>query len=242
MKKLLFLLATLFLTSCSKEPPTPFSVGIDPYWTSLNLKGREQNLLGFTEDLFKEISNKQGINLILVTRNWDNLLDGLQKNQYEAMLSTLYPYIFNLSTYDFSDLILGTGPAIVVPVQSKITSLAELEGKMVGVQQGSESSVLLDKYPTVLPRTYLSVAQALQDVASGTIEAAIVNELTAQAFCQDLYAGRLKVLTPLNDQGIRIVTLHDQHKELLSKFNEGLHAAKANGTYRSLQEKWSIAN
>lgn len=244
MKKIPSLLLFFFLllaSSCSNEKQTSYQIALDPQWYSLDVKGREQNLVGFMTEILKEISLNKKINVELVMRNWNNLTEGLKKNQYDAILSPIYPYLFNLKKYDFSHLILATGPVLIVPANSSIHSLEELSGKTVAIQIGSEGAILLEKNPEILPRAYESIPQALNHLASGEIDGAIVNILAAQAYCKDLYQGILKIATPpLNDQGIRLLTLHENNEHLIKLFNQGLIELNETGKYQELLQKWSL--
>jgi polar amino acid transport system substrate-binding protein len=243
MKKIITLLSliTCLLSSCGKKEGPAFSVALDPQWSTLEVKGRQQNLMGFTTDVFKEMAKQQNVRFELVSRNWDNLTDGLLQKKYDAMLSTIYPYVFNLQKYDFSDLFLSTGPVLVVRVNSPFTSLDMFKGKEIGIQAGSPTSLLIEIDTSILPRTYESVPQALNAVLNGEIEGALVDVLIAQAYCNDLYKDRLKISTiPLNDQGMRLLTLHEKNGALIEYFNAGLKALEKSGKYQELQQKWAL--
>lgn len=242
MKKILgLLLVFLFLLAgCGKSKP-PYRIGVDPQWYSLDIQGRKKNLQGFTNDILKEIGASQKISIVVVSRNWDNLTDGLRSKNYDAMLSTIYPYVFNLDKYDFSDLFIPTGPVLVLPYNSTKKSLEDLKGKLIGFQRGSEAMASLQYHHAFIPRIYDSVPQAFNDVVNGNIDGAVVDLLTAQAFCQDLYNRQLKiVMPPFNDQGVRLLTLHGQNDNLLKQFNDGLRKLQKSGRYDELQMKWSL--
>lgn len=241
MKKILILISILLLSSCGSAPPPSYQIAIDPQWYSMNIKGKEQNITGFATDILKEISLNQKIHLELITRNWDNLTEGLKQKKYEAILSNLYPYVFNLKKYSFSDLFLATGPVLVVPISSSIHSLDQMGGKEIAIQAGSEGAALLAPHGDILTRTYESIPQALNALSKGEVDGAIVHILQAKAYCKDLYQGVLKMATkPLNAQGIRLLTVYDQNPLLLEHFNAGLKTLHHNGKYEKLLEKWSL--
>jgi polar amino acid transport system substrate-binding protein len=239
MKKILILLV-LLLNCCTNKETFSYRIALDPLWTTTGLKGREQNLNGFTSDVFKEISKQQNIQIQLVMRNLNNLVDGLTQKKYEGMLSTIHPYLFNLQTYDFSELFLTTGPVLVVATHSPYTSLKTFEGKEIGLISGSNNEVFLED-PLILPRFFDSVPQALNAVANGEIEGALIEGLIAQTYCNDLYQHKLKITSePLNTNGIRLLTVHGENGLLIEQFNKGLEALHASGQFQKLQQKWFL--
>ncbi|HSX12452.1 MAG TPA: transporter substrate-binding domain-containing protein [Rhabdochlamydiaceae bacterium] len=243
-KPLLFLVLCLsFLTfGCEKKKTYDYYVGIDPAWLPLDLPGMEKNLLAFSTELIQEIGQTKKKQIGIVTMSWDNLTEGLQKKHYEGILSSLYPYLFYEKKYSFSDVYLMTGPVLIVPTQSKVDSLSMLKGKEVGVIQDGALSVLLEKHDGMIIRTYDSVPELLNDLLRTGVDAAIVDSLTAHAYIRDLYHGQVKIVTaPLNEQGLRLITLYDHSPALLKLFNQGLKTLKATGRYEELLEKWNLS-
>ena len=233
----------LLLSACGgKSKSSAMRIGVDPAWTSLQLPEKQTNVTAFSNELLLEISRLEEIQIATVARSWDNLLSGLQDEEYEAVLSSLMPYNFNQKQYDFSDIYLMTGPVLVLPYTSKIHSLDKLDGKEIAVQKGSPYAAILEKHPKILIRIYDSLPQAFNDILTGTLDGAIVPILIAESYCQDLYSEQLKIATPpLNDEGLRLITLHDQATSLMEAFNRGLKKLKENGTYAALARKWGIS-
>lgn len=233
----------LFLFGCggSASSKPDFRIALDPEWYSLEMPERKTALQGFSVELIEAISKEKKLNIALYDRSWDNLIYGLTKDQYEGVLSTMQPYLFYEKLYDFSDLCLQTGPTLIVSSSSKVTSLDQLSGKEIGIQRNSNTALLLEKYPNIIQRTYDSIPMALEDVANGVIDGAMVDILTGYAYCADLYQGRLKIaFPPLTQEGIRLITLHNKDRRFLSTFNKALQTLKDNGTYAKLAKKWNL--
>lgn len=232
----------LLLCSCGKSHRPSYEIGIDPLWYSVQVQGKEANLTGFSGELLVEIADIEKINFSKINMNWDNLVQGLQQGKYPAILSSMQPYVFLEKQYDFSDPYLLTGPVLVVTTDTSFDSLDKLSGKEVAVVTGEMTSTfVLEKYPGIIFRSYTSIPLALNAVADGIIEGAIINNLMAQAYVHDIFAGKLKVATaPLNDDGLRLITLHGKAPELIRAFNDGLSTLKKNKTYDSLLTKWGF--
>jgi polar amino acid transport system substrate-binding protein len=238
----LLALCLFILSSCGGiSKKKEFSIGVDPSWYPIPLTNRESSVTAFSTDLLSAIGKKENLALTKITVNWDDLLIGLQKGQYHAILSPIPPYTFNLTVFDFSDIFLPLGPVLVVPIQSPIHSLDMLDDKEIAVLTDTSGALILEKYPNILIRTYDSIPQAFLDIMNGTVDGAIVDVLSAVSYCQDLYQGILKIATPpLNDFGLRLITLHQQAPDLVSSFNSGLKELKASGEYDKLLQKWNL--
>lgn len=238
---LLFLSFTLLITGCGKKKTYDYRIGIDPTWYPLELPGLDSNIVAFATELLQEVSQTRKMQIGLVTMSWDNILSGLQEKKYDGIFSSMYPFVFYEKKYSFSDPFLSTGPVLVVPINSKIHSLEKLKGKEVAVMPGSVGSVILEKYPDVLQRNYDIVPDALNAILTETVDAAVIDHLIAKAYIQNLYHEQLKIATlPLNDQGLRLITLYKQSPALIKEFNKGLHKLKDNGKYDELLKKWSL--
>ncbi len=237
-----FALLCCALFGCGKAPEKKvYKIGVDPSWYPLLLDGKEGNLTAFSTELLQEIGKAENIAFSKVSVSWDVLMEGLRKKEYEAILFSMPPYIFNQQIFDFTDLYLKTGPVLVVSTSFNFTSLDKLAGKEIAVMPDSTGTIILEKYPGILIRNYDSIAKALNDVNTGEIDGAIVEVIMASSYCQDLYRGKLMIATPpLNDAGLRLITLHNQAPELIEAFNDGLEKLKSSKKYDKLLQKWGL--
>ena len=237
---LLFLLSACDMSSFSSSK---YKVALDPTWEALNLPGREIALRAFSVELIEEIGKIEKINISVYDRSWSDLIPALQHKDYNGILSNIEPYIFHEKTYNFSNPYLLIGPVLVMPTGATVSSIEALVGKEIAVIRGSQGSLILEKYPGVLQRNYESVPQALNAVVAGVVSGAIVDALNAHAYCTNLYQGQLMIaLSPLNQEGLRLIALHGEDPRLIEAFNKGLKALKKNGTYKRLTQKWNLQN
>ena len=235
-----FLLAGCEMTSFNS---TPYKIALDPSWESLNLPGREIALRAFSVELIEEIGKIEKMNISVYDKSWNDLIPGLQHKDYNGILSKMEPYIFYEKTYDFSEAYLSIGPALVMPSKATAHSLEALKGKEIAVIKGSQGALILEKHPDILQRNYESISQALNDVVAGVVNGAIIDTLNAHAYCNNLYQGQLVIaLSPLNQEGLRLITLHGQAPHLIKAFDRGLATLKKNGTYMRLTQKWNLQN
>lgn len=231
----------LTLIGCGKSAHETRRVGVDPGWFPMEFGIRDKNVTAFSAELLMDTGKIEKLPFQKVHASWIDLLDGLQRGSYEVILTSKTPYIFNRNQFDFSDVYLPLGPVLVVPKDSKINSIHQLNGKKIGVIAGSNMALILEKSEGVLIVDYMSIPVALNDVLLEAIDGALVDVLTATAFCRDLYQNTLKIATPpLNDEGLRMVAVHGKASDLIKGFNAGLSRMKADGTYGKLLEKWDL--
>lgn len=235
-----FVLVLTTLTSCSKNSQTERRVGMDTSWYPLQFGSRDNNVTAFSTELLTQIGKIEKISFVKVSVNWNDLLQGLKKGRYEAILTSMMPYVFNEKIFDFSEVYLPLGPVLVVSTAAKI-EWPQLYGKEIAVVSGSTNDLLLEKIPDVLIRYYDSIPLALNAIVSQEVDGALVDVLSAVSYCRDLYQGQLKIVTkPLNEDGLRFVTLHGEAKDLIKGFDAGLKKMQKNGSYAKLLEKWEL--
>jgi polar amino acid transport system substrate-binding protein len=242
LRTALVILCALFFQTCGGQKSSfDFAIALDPVWHSLELSGRETALTAFTIELITAVGKIEKLTFAVYQKSYNDLVYGLQQQTYDAICSTMRPYLFFEKTYTFSELYLMTGPVLVVPKELNNPLLSQLDGKIVGIIQGSNSALILEKYPQIIQRTYSSVPDVLQAVSTTTIDAAVVNVLTAEAFTQNLFQNRLKIGSPpLTQEGLRLISLQGPSSNLIFRFNRGLKKLKENGTYSELLKKWGF--
>lgn len=208
----------------------------------MNLRGKEKNMVGFSNDLIQAAANEQGMyaNVFEVGRN--ALLDGLHTGDYDAILSSIPPNAINLKKYGFSDSFYLLGPVLIVRENSNAKSLKDMKGQIMGVERGALQVLAIPEPPGVILIPYITANAALEHLDDNAIDGVMLDALRAYVFTKGFYSGRLKVVTsPLTDLGLRVITRNEPESLLfLSRFDEGLKAVKKSGLYDKLIEKWDL--
>ncbi|MDR3624187.1 MAG: ABC transporter substrate-binding protein [Chlamydiales bacterium] len=219
-----------------------YRIARDPSWYPMTLMGKEPGVLGFSDDLVRAIAEEEGLSVTLYLTSSSSLEYGLSAGNWDAILGSIPPVVGYNQIYSFSSPYLSLGPVLVVPIDADVVSIGDLSGQEVGILAGSSSITLLEQNPAIIIRTYNSIPAALEDlVVAQNINAVLMPALPAYGYVRDIYYGQLKVAgKPLNNIGLRLITLIDQEPKLIKRFNEGLQKLQENGKYDALLAKWHL--
>lgn len=240
MRLILSFLLLLLAASCGNGPRGAMRIGVDANWYPLNFGPQTSYVNGFTEDMLIEMARYSGIEFERIPANWDTLVDGLREKKYDAILTSMQPYIFNKAKYDFSTNFLDLGPVLIVPVAATQTKLSKMEGMLIGIIAADPAVLILEAHPTIIIRNYPTIPDLLNAVANNEIQGALLDRIPAVNFTNDLYSGKLKIATdPLTDKGLHLVANKDQ-ANVVRIFNKNLDALKRKKTLNALLKKWQL--
>lgn len=240
MLKKISILLLLVLLCCCENKNHQQKVALDPTWSPLHLEARNAQLVGFSTEILQKISDSQKLPLVKITTDSHYLLEDLLQGKYEAVLSSFPPYNFNKDRFDFSESYLLLGPVIVVSKSSNISSIKQLKKKAVGVLSDT-NALLIESVPETLIHQYSSKARALEDVHTGVLDAALIDVLSAYAYCEDLYQDKLKVASlPLTNEALRLITARNKNGSLIKAFNKEIHQLQHSGEYQKMLNKWNL--
>ena len=218
-----------------------YSIGRDPNWFPLEADEDGARLNGFTDALTLEIAKAEGVPLQIINIDWAQLFDGLENGEFGGIFTSLSPSIITQEKYTFSDPLLLLGPVLVVPANSSITSLADLNGKIIGVYQYDESVLIAQRNPSLIIQLYQNKPNALEALASSQYDALLIPVLDAQRLIPSVFASQLKIVTePLNNKAIRLITLKDANKALIRHFDRGLATIFSSGKYDALLRTFKV--
>lgn len=243
----LFAVSWLVFRIASKVPVEEdrlYIIGRDSTWYPIDLRGKEKNMVGFSNDLVRAIGEEQGFRPRIIEVGPNALFDGLDLKRYDAVLSSFTPTVMNRRFYGFSDPFYLVGPVLVVPVESEAKSLEDMAGKIIGIERRALQVFNIPKPRDVVIIPYDTAAIALEYLDEQVVDGVIVNALMAHVNTEGFYAGRLKVATsPFTNKGLRLITRNEPKSLLLiSRFNKGLEKIKTNGRYDQLIQSWGLIN
>jgi ABC-type amino acid transport substrate-binding protein len=216
-------------------------VGLDPSFPpfeSLNANGVPE---GYDVALAEELARGWGLQAEIVAIGFDSLVDALQAAKVDAIVSA-YPYDPRLTRdVAFSQPYFDAGLQLAVPALSSIEGTADLSGKRVGVEWGSEGDMVgrqLQRDGTALTLVPFETPQATIDALlnGGEIDAALVDSISllqAQALGADVMAAGPHVTS-----NPYVIVLPRRAFELLTQTNQGVERLRAAGTLDLLAEEW----
>jgi ABC-type amino acid transport substrate-binding protein len=148
------------------------------------------------------------------------------------------------NTFDFSNPYLISGGALFTKAPNPPCSdLKELEGKTVATPlKGPLADFIREKFPKVNLYTDVKDYQAtLEAVLNGKADAAALNTQAGAVLGQNLFPGKFSHPSKgFLEVPIGIAVLKGKQNDLLGRFNEGLRAVLADGTYDKIIAKWGV--
>lgn len=242
---LAFLLLWGVVRSCSgnseEEIPT-YKIARDPSWYPFELQEKEHNMIGFTNDLFEAISKVENVRFEVFDVSSKSLFFGLDRGNWDGVLSSLTPDVFNQQRYLFSDPFYSNGWALVVPIKSNIKSFEDLNDKIVAVPSTNLIGTIANQAAIFVP--YANMGRALEDLDSNKLNAVLMNYVKAEVMAQGLLAGKIRVIAaPVLENSLRLVTKKTTvGTKLVTFYNNGIDKLLKDGTFAKLLQKWSLVH
>ena len=220
-------------------------VGMDPSFPpfeSLDASGSPQ---GYDVELARKLAAAWGMEVEVVSIGFDSLVDALQAAKVDAIASA-YPYDARLTRdVSFSQPYFDSGLRLVVPAESLIQGSADLNGKRVGVEWGSEGDMIgrqwqrdgidLALVPFETPQDAVAALAGKRD-ESEAVDAILVDSVTLR---QAQAAGAaLSATGPYVTGNPYVIVVPRRASDLLQQINTGLEQLRASGDLDRLEQKW----
>lgn len=226
--------------------PTPdtYRIARDRSWTGLGMWGNDKQLLGFSDELLVAIARQQGFYLELVNVSPRTILEGLEDENYDAIISWMAPDTLTKQVYTFSHPFYLLTPILVVQEHAQYDSLNDLAGRSVAILQDSQALNHHHHLPAVNWFPYHNAAISLDDLVRNRVDGVVLDLFSAYAFASGVYKGSIRIIPAvITDEAIRVVSTRDgQGEDLIPLINQGLEELKINGAYQKLLKKWGLEN
>ena len=214
---------------------------MDPSFPPFEFVDEAGSAAGLDVDLARELARRLGVQAHFVATTYDGLYDILTVEGADVTISALYPDPTRAQDFVFSRPYFEAGQMLVVPPDSDVTSVDDLAGQRVLVVFGTAGHMealrweeLLSPPPTLVPCE--GVAEVLAALGAGEAEAAVVDNLAAQAALA--HGAAIQVLDPPVTSEPYVIVARSQDGDLLEKLDEFLEEMGDDGTLATLVARW----
>ncbi|HEX4046882.1 MAG TPA: ABC transporter substrate-binding protein/permease [Elusimicrobiota bacterium] len=196
--------------------------------------------IGFEVDVANLLAAELGMKARFVQNQWDSLVPGLKRGDYDAVINGLEITDDRKAEVDFSDPYFLTYEALTVRKNSyDVGALADLKGRKVGTLKGALAERLLAAVGGVDVVGYDTQTMLYDDLALGRVDAVLLDQPAA------VYYGIDRRLKNLPGQFGRIaygVALRKGDPKFLARVNAALARLIKSGKLRQVYERWGIWN
>ena len=159
-------------------------LGLDETFPPMGYRDANGDIVGFDIDLATEVCARLGIKLKLQPIDWNSKEMELDGYKIDCIWNGLSVTEERLGAMFMPKAYISNTQVVIVPEGSNIKALADLEGKTVGLQEGSSSldalsaNPIKDKVKEIIE--YPNNVNVYMDLQAGRIEAFVVDEVVGR--------------------------------------------------------------
>lgn len=194
-------------------------------------------LEGFDIELMQEIAKRADFEIEFETMDFDGLLAGMQSGRYPIGIAGMSITKEREESLDFSIPYYDSGLMMMVPTDSDIQSIDDVDGKKIGSRQGSTSQAYLQEHTDAKVEAFPEIVTAYMDVKEGRLDGAFYDLPNVLYFIDQEGENKLKTVGEvLEGQAYGIA--FSKGSELVDDVNEALKSMIDDGTYAQIYEKY----
>ncbi|MGN6556844.1 MAG: basic amino acid ABC transporter substrate-binding protein [Solirubrobacterales bacterium] len=200
-------------------------------------QGKAGNYTGFDIELMEAIGERIGREVEFQDTSFETIFRDVAQGKFDAAISAATITEEREQAVDFSNPYYLSEQAVLVEEGSPIKSLQELEGKTVGVQQGTTGQELAkEEIGGAEIRPYPEGPDAVNALKAGTVEGVVIDAPVAQNAVEK--SGGIEIAEKISTEEDYGIVVAQGNTELLEEINKGLEEVKKDGTYTKIFEKW----
>ncbi|MBE6825042.1 MAG: transporter substrate-binding domain-containing protein [Ruminococcaceae bacterium] len=196
-----------------------------------------ETIIGIDAEIAQAVADKIGMTLTIKDMEFDSLLTAVQSGAVDIVFAGLTVTDERKESVDFS-ITYATGiQVIIVPKDSDIKTVDDLDGKVIGVQAGTTGDIYCtDDYGQENVKQYANGALAVAALQNAQVDCVVIDNEPAKSFV-DANDG-LKILDTEYVTEDYAAAISKENTELTEKVNAAMEELKADGTIDSILAKY----
>ncbi len=221
-------------------------IGVEAAYPPFSEVGPDGKLKGFDIDIAMALCAQIKAECTLVKQEWDGMIPALQARKFDAIIASMAITEERKKAVNFTNKYYNTPARMVAKSDTKPdVSAGGLSGRKIGVQR----STIHDRYVSAIYTSSEIVRYAKQDdvyldLVAGRVDVALLDAVAADQGFLKRPAGKgfAFIGPPLDDpkyfgdgSGIAV---RKADSALQAKLNDAIAAIRANGTYKTIADKY----
>ncbi len=220
-----------------------FVLGLDDSFPPMGYRDEDGEIVGFDIDTAEEVCKRLGVELVCQPIDWAAKEQELQTGNIDCIWNGFTITEERLEAMTFSEPYVDNAQVAVVRIDSGYETLADLEGKTIGVQAGSSAEDAIDDTEGFRESIkevveFKDNLTALMDLEIGGVDAVIMDLLVANDNIARSGKGIFKVL----DEGLANeeygIGFRKGDTALRDAVQNALNEMAADGTLAGIAVKW----
>lgn len=196
-------------------------------------------LAGYDVDVAKIVAARLGLKPEFVSTEWSAILAGLGAGKYDVIVSQVGVNPKREQAFDFSAPYTYSSPQLIVRKNetARYNSLADLNGKKLGVGQGTVYEQQARALPGITVKSYPAAPEELQDLAFGRIDAAL-NDSLMVAYLLKSSPLPVKAGSRVGATTRMAIPFQKGNPKFKAALNKALADAAADGSLKQASLRW----
>ena len=247
MKKFAAMILVLMMicSVAAMAETTTFKMGFDAEYPPYTYLGDDGEYTGFDIEMCKGVCEILGWELELVPVNWDTKLISLDSYEVDCIWSGLTIDVIDPEAYTLSMAYSDNSQVILTKADSGITTLADLAGKIVGVQLGTSADLMLQNDQAELAATFGDLQRfenynvCFTELMAGSIDAVAIDIGVAANKIKE-YGDEYVMLDESMASEKYGICFRKDDADMCAQVEEAYMQLVEDGTYEALAEKYEL--
>lgn len=225
-------------------------IGLDDTFAPMGFRDEKGEIVGFDIDLAKEVTRRIGVEPVFLPCEWDGILLSLNSKKIDLIWNGLTITEDRKKQISFSKPYFSSDQIIITTPEKGINKIADIEGKIIGIQMGSASYFALEKainknnLKIKEIKNYPENASALLDLQAGRVDAVVIDSMTGNYYAtkennkrgKEIFTSVSETLTEEREENG--VGIRKSDVELREMIDKTLDDMKADGSFDAIYKKW----
>ena len=219
-----------------------FVLGLDDSFPPLGFRSDDNEIVGYDIDLAKEVAKRMGVDFRAQPIDWDAKEMELETGKIDCIWNGFTITEDRKNALSFTEAYLNNDQVLVVRTDSGINSLADMKGKIVGIQSGSSAQEAVDDnaaFASSISKLimYKDNITALNDLNIGGVDGVVMDSVVANYSINQTGMAFKVIDESLANEGYGI-GFRKNEPELRDAVWNILKEMKADGTVNAISKKW----
>ena len=195
------------------------------------------SFVGIDVELAGKIAEKLGLELVVDDMDFGSIITSVQTGKSDIAMAGLTVTDERKQNVDFTDSYATGVQVVIVPEDSDIQTIDDLQGKLIGCQEFTTGYIYCsDDYGEDVVTAFPNGANAIQALVSGKVDAVVIDSQPAQEFVKQ--NDGLKILDTEYVTEDYAIGVSKDNTALRDAVNTALKELTDDGTVQSILDKY----